>query len=57
MDYRCEDGRFPVSPSCMTLSNQDLHFNSETGASPVTKSWKKHSSEWARCQEAVGGIH
>jgi hypothetical protein len=30
-DYRCEDGRFQVPASCVTISNLDLHSNSETG--------------------------
>ncbi len=24
---------------------------------PGIRSWKKHSSEWGRCQEAIGGIY
>jgi hypothetical protein len=29
--YRCEDGCFPVSASCMLISNPDLFSSSETG--------------------------
>jgi hypothetical protein len=31
MDYRCEDGCFPVSASCVTISNPNLYNSSETG--------------------------
>jgi hypothetical protein len=27
------------------------------GVNPDMRSWKKHSSEWARCQKAIGGIY
>jgi hypothetical protein len=30
IDYRREDGRFPVSASCVTISNSDSIFTSET---------------------------
>ncbi len=30
IDYRCEDGRFPVSASCVTISNPDSLSNGET---------------------------
>ncbi len=57
IDYRCEDGCFPVSASCLTISNPDSLSSSETGNNPGIRSWKKHSSDWARCQKAVGGIY
>jgi hypothetical protein len=31
--------------------------SSETGIYPGIRSWKKHLSAWARCQEAIGGIY
>jgi hypothetical protein len=45
IDYRCEDGRFPVSGSCLTISNPDLLPSSETGVNLGIRSWRKHSSE------------
>jgi hypothetical protein len=57
IDYRCEDVSFPMSASCMTILNPDLLSSSETGINPGIRSWKKHLSEWARCQKAVGGIY
>ncbi len=40
IDYRCEDGRSPVSTSCVTISNPDSHSSSETGVDPKIRSWK-----------------
>jgi hypothetical protein len=57
IDYRCEDGRFPVLASCVTISNPNLLSSSDTGVDPGIRSWKKHLSEWARCQKAIGGIY
>ncbi len=57
IDYRFEDGRSPVSASCLTISNPNLLSSSETGVNPGLRSWKKHLSDWARCQKAVGGIY
>jgi hypothetical protein len=57
IDYRCEDGRLMVSASCVTISNLDSLSTSETGNNSGIRSWKKHSSEWARCQKAIGGIY
>jgi hypothetical protein len=37
IDYKCEDSRFLVSTSRVTLSNPNLLSSSETGA----KSWNK----------------
>ncbi len=37
-DYRCEDGRFPVSSSCATIPNPDSLPSSETGVDPGIKS-------------------
>jgi hypothetical protein len=34
IDYRREDGHFPVSVSCVTISNPDLLSRSETGVDP-----------------------
>ncbi len=38
IDYRCEDGRFPVCTSCVTISNPDLFSRSETGVNPGLRS-------------------
>ncbi len=57
LDYGCENGSFPLSASCMTISNPDSLSSSETGVNPGIRSWKKHSSDWARCQKAIGGIY
>ncbi len=53
IDNRCEDGRFPVSASWVTISNHESLSSSETGI----QSWKKHLTDWARCQKAIGGIY
>jgi hypothetical protein len=57
IDYRCEDGRFPVYASCVTISNPDSLYSSETGINPGIRSWKKHLPEWSWCHKAVGGIY
>ncbi len=57
IDYRCEDGRFPVSASCVTILIPDSLWSRETMVYFGIKSWKKHLSDWARCQKAVGGIY
>ncbi len=57
VDYRCEDVRFPVPASCVTISNPNSLSSSETGVNPGIRSWKKHLSEWARSQEAIDGIY
>jgi hypothetical protein len=57
MDYRCEDGPFPLSASFVIISNPDSLSRSETGANPGTRSWKKHSSDRARSQKAIRGIY
>ncbi len=42
----------------MTISNPDSLSSRETGVNPEIRSWKKkHSTEWAQCQEAIGGIY
>jgi hypothetical protein len=41
IDYRCEDGRFPVSASCVTISNLDSLSSSKTVVTPGIRSWKK----------------
>ncbi len=56
IDYGCEDGRFSVSASCVTISNPDSLSSSETGVNPGIWSWK-HLPEWARCQKAIGGTY
>ncbi len=56
-DYRCEDGQVPKSTSCVKISNPNSLFSSERGFNPGRRSWRKHLSEWASCQKAVGGIH
>jgi hypothetical protein len=40
IDYRCEDGRFPVSASCVVISNPRSLASSETGVNPGRRSWK-----------------
>jgi hypothetical protein len=34
VDYRCEDGHFPFSASCLKNSNPNSHFSSETRVNP-----------------------
>ncbi len=48
---------FPVSAGCVAISNPDSLSSNEAGVNPGIRSWKKHSSEWARCQKAIGGIY
>jgi hypothetical protein len=43
--------------SCVTIANPDLLSSSEAGVNPAVRSWKKHSSEWAWCQKAIGEIY
>jgi hypothetical protein len=57
IDYRCDDDRFPLSASFVTISNPELLSSSEPGDNPGIRSWKKHLSEWARRQKAIGGIY
>jgi hypothetical protein len=57
MDSRCEEGSFPVYASCMTISNPDSLFSNGTGLNPGIRSFKKHSTDWARCQRATRGIY
>jgi hypothetical protein len=38
MDYRRQDGRFPVSASAVTISNPDSLSSSERGVNPEKKS-------------------
>jgi hypothetical protein len=40
-----------------SISNPNLLSSSETGVNPGIRSWKKHLSDWARCQKASGGIY
>ncbi len=56
IQYRGEYGRFLMSASCVTISNSDLLSSSETRANPGIRSWKEHSSAWAWCQKAIGGM-
>ncbi len=58
-DYRCEDGRFQVASRCVTISNPNTLSNSETWeVNPgIWSGKKKHSSDWARFQKAIGGIY
>jgi hypothetical protein len=48
IDYRCEDGRFPVSASCVTISNPDSLSSSGKGVNPGMRSWKKKTLIWMR---------
>jgi hypothetical protein len=41
IDYRWEDGRFPVSASCKTISNPVWLSRSETGVHSGIRCWKK----------------
>jgi hypothetical protein len=36
--HRCDDGRFPVSASCLTISNPGSPSSSETGVNPGIRS-------------------
>jgi hypothetical protein len=40
IDYRCEDGRIPLSASCVTISNPVPLSGSETGVNLGIRSWK-----------------
>jgi hypothetical protein len=57
IEYRWENDHFLVSTSAVTVSNQDLLSSSKSRVNPGIRSWKKLLSQWARCQEAVGGIY
>jgi hypothetical protein len=39
IDYRCEDGRFPVSAPCVTISNPESLFSSQALFNPGVRSW------------------
>jgi hypothetical protein len=41
IDYRCEEGNYPVPSSCLTISNPDLLSSSETGVNSEIKKLKK----------------
>ncbi len=56
IEYKCEDCRFPVSASCVTISTNSLS-SSETGINSGTRSWTNHLTEWAQCQKVIGGIY
>jgi hypothetical protein len=57
IDYRCEDGRFPLSVSCVTISNLDLLSSSETGVNHGMISWKSTDLSELWCRKAIGGIY
>jgi hypothetical protein len=40
MNHRREDGRSPVSASCVIISNPDWLSSSETEVNPRIRSWK-----------------
>jgi hypothetical protein len=40
IDYWCEYGRFPMSASCVTISNPDSLSGSATGVNPGKRSWR-----------------
>ncbi len=46
-----------MSVSWVTISNTDLLSNSEAAIKSGIRSWKKHLSDWAGCQKAIGGIY
>jgi hypothetical protein len=41
IDYRCEDGRFPVSARSVTISNPNSLSSREAGDNPGIRSWKR----------------
>jgi hypothetical protein len=57
LDYRCGDGRFLVSSSCVTYSNPISLSSNETGDNPGIRSWKLQLSDWAQYQKAIGGVY
>ncbi len=57
IDNTREDGRFPVSASCVTISNRNPLSRSEKWADHGIRSWKRLLSAWARCQEVICGIN
>ncbi len=46
-----------MSSRWVTISKPDLLSSSKTGVNLGIRSWKKHFSDWARCQTAIGGIY
>ncbi len=48
---------FQVSTSDVAILNPYLLSSSETGLDYGIRSWKKHLSDWDRCQKAIGGIY
>jgi hypothetical protein len=40
IDYRCDDGRFPMSANCMAIANAAPPSSSETGIDSCIKSLK-----------------
>ncbi len=58
IDYRCEDGRFSMSASCVAISSPNsLISSSETGGYSWNKKLKRHFSNWAWCPRAIGGVY
>jgi hypothetical protein len=57
MNCKCEDGRFSVSASYVTIENPDSFTRSGTWVNRGMRSWRKQFSDWARCQKALGGIY
>ncbi len=47
---------FPVFATCVTISNPGSLSSSKTCVDSGIRSWENHSSDWARCQKAFGGI-
>ncbi len=52
----CEDGRSPVSASCVTISYPDLLSSSENGLI-MSYETEKVFSDWDPCQKDIGGIY
>jgi hypothetical protein len=52
-----KDGCFPVSASCVTISNPDLALQRWNRGKFWNKKLKKHFSDWAQCQKAIGEIY
>ncbi len=56
IDYGSDDGRFPVSATCVTLSNPESLSSSETKVTLENK-MNKALIRIFGCQEATGGIY
>ncbi len=57
IDYRCDNGRFPVSVSWLSSPKPTLLSSSEPQVKLGIGSQEKRLSESAQCQQAIGGIY